>query len=106
MRSLRLVQALLDFVEAHNVRIRSGGSIGPEVTMPVYHAIGITLDYPRNEDGELDGMVHADLQGGDFTELTEGFNLFQKFDGEVVKFSREGQKIPEEHSKVYALFVN
>uniref|UniRef100_A0A7S1RVB5 Aspartoacylase n=1 Tax=Alexandrium catenella TaxID=2925 RepID=A0A7S1RVB5_ALECA len=106
MRSQKLVLAALDYVESHNKRIASGGSIGPEVSMPVFKAIGVSIDYPRNEEGELLGMVHQDLQGGDFKELSDGVPLFQRFDGEVVAFSREEHKVPEQHKKVFALFVN
>lgn len=106
MRSQRLILAALDYVEAHNKRIAGGGSVGPEVSMPVFRSIGISIDYPRNEEGELLGMVHADLQGGDFKELKDGDNLFQRFDGTTVAFKRAEHKVPDKHEKVFALFVN
>lgn len=105
-RSRKLVLALLDYVEMHNTLVAAGATKRQEVTIPVYRSIGISIDYPREENGDLVGMVHQDLQGHDFKELRDGDNLFVKFDGEVQKFNRQAHKVPDAHSAVYALFVN
>lgn len=66
----------------------------------------MAIDYPRNADGDLIGMVHPDLQGGDFKELKEGDALFMTFSGDTIPFRREEHKVPAEHKTVRALFVN
>lgn len=105
-RSSRLVQALLDYVEEHNKLLAAGASLRKELTVPVFRAIGVSIDYPRGADGDLIGMVHPDLQGRDFDELRDGDNLFMKFNGEVQTFKRKDHKVPDEAPAVHALFVN
>ncbi|CAE7590616.1 unnamed protein product [Symbiodinium sp. CCMP2592] len=46
-RSRRLVLALLDYIEKHNSLIAQGSSKKEKVSMPVYRAIGVSMDYPR-----------------------------------------------------------
>jgi len=101
-----LIHAVLDYIEAHNVLVASGVTKKEESTVPVYRAIGVQIDYPRNEDGDLIGMIHPDLQDGDFKELKDGDPLFMTFSGETIPFKREEHKVPEEHKIVNALFVN
>mmetsp|Transcript_8557 Transcript_8557/g.14640 ORF Transcript_8557/g.14640 Transcript_8557/m.14640 type:complete len:158 (+) Transcript_8557:1-474(+) len=105
-RSRTLIHAVLDYIEAHNVLVASGVTKKEESTVPVYRAIGVQIDYPRNEDGDLIGMIHPDLQDGDFKELKDGDPLFMTFSGETIPFKREEHKVPEEHKIVNALFVN
>ena len=66
MRARRLLHALLDYVEAHNEMVAKGRVTMQQVKMPVYRRINVAIDYPRNHDGELVGMVHPSLQGQDF----------------------------------------
>lgn len=103
-RSVRLLLALLDKVEAHNALVMSGAVRCEETVLPVYRSIGISIDYPRGEDGDIVGMVHPDLI--DFKELQDGDGLFLTFDGEVVPFTRNAHKVPDKYAEVYALFVN
>mmetsp|Transcript_36291 Transcript_36291/g.104426 ORF Transcript_36291/g.104426 Transcript_36291/m.104426 type:complete len:326 (+) Transcript_36291:96-1073(+) len=105
-RSQKLLVALLDYVEAHNGRISAGKVARQNVTVPVYRSLGISIDYPRTADGDLDGMVHPDLQGRDFGEIKEGDNLFLTFGGAVQKFNRKDHKVPDGQGSVYAMFVN
>mmetsp|Transcript_19467 Transcript_19467/g.39251 ORF Transcript_19467/g.39251 Transcript_19467/m.39251 type:complete len:325 (+) Transcript_19467:76-1050(+) len=105
-RSRRLVLALLDYVEAHNKRVVSGAAARESVTVPVYRSLGISLDFPRAADGEIDGMPHPDLQGRDFSELRDGDNIFMSFAGEATKFYRKGFKVPEGTGPVYPVFIN
>merc|ERR1719444_215604 len=94
-RSRTLIHALLDYTEDHNKLVASGASTQEKSSVPVYRAIGVTIDYPRNADGELIGMVHPDLQGGDFKELHEGSPLFMTFSGETIPFRRAEHKVPD-----------
>jgi len=105
-RSKKLVLALLDYVEKHNARIAAGSSAFESVTIPVYRSIGISIDYPRCEDGELDGMVHPELQGKDFGELKEGSQLFMTFAGADKRFYRDEHKVPNDKGAIFTLFIN
>eukprot|EP00746_Dinoflagellata_sp_MGD_P010310 gnl/MRDRNA2_/MRDRNA2_121238_c0_seq1.p1 gnl/MRDRNA2_/MRDRNA2_121238_c0~~gnl/MRDRNA2_/MRDRNA2_121238_c0_seq1.p1 ORF type:complete len:337 (-),score=59.26 gnl/MRDRNA2_/MRDRNA2_121238_c0_seq1:93-1103(-) len=105
-RSRTLLHAVLDYVEAHNVLVASGATKQEECVVPVYRAIGVTIDYPRNSDGEMIGMIHPNLQGGDFKEIKEGDPLFMTYSGETIPFKREEHKVPAEHKTVRGLFVN
>ncbi|CAE7899094.1 unnamed protein product, partial [Symbiodinium microadriaticum] len=51
-RSRRLVLALLDYIEKHNSLIAQGSAKKEKVSMPVYRAIGVSMDYPRAADGD------------------------------------------------------
>lgn len=105
-RSKKLILALLDYVEKHNKAVAAGVTTRETVTMPVYRSIGVAVDYPRVKDGDLDGMMHEDLQGKDFKEFKEGDNIFRTFSGEDKKFFRKDYKIPEGTGALYPIFVN
>mmetsp|Transcript_63418 Transcript_63418/g.148493 ORF Transcript_63418/g.148493 Transcript_63418/m.148493 type:complete len:324 (+) Transcript_63418:26-997(+) len=105
-RSRRLVLALLDYIEKHNSLIAQGSSKKEKVSMPVYRAIGVSMDYPRAADGDPTAHVHPSLQGQDFKELRDGDPLFMTFDGDVQAFDRKERKVPEKYESVFALFVN
>lgn len=103
-RSVRLILALLDRVEAHNALVAAGVTTREKMVLPVYRFTGISMDYPRGEDGDIVGMVHPELL--DFKEIKDGDGLFMKFDGETVPFSRSEHEVPDKYSEVYPLFVN
>lgn len=106
IQSVKLVEAALDYVENHNKQIAAGSVDCKDTSMSVFRSISISIDYPRNEEGDILGMVHQDVQGHDFKELKDGDNLFQLFSGEVKPFSRKEYNVPDEHAQVFALFVN
>jgi len=105
-RSMRLLLATLDYVEAHNGLVGGGALKRKEAVMPVYRSIGVAVDFPRDKDGEIVGMVHPDFQGKDFEELREGHDILVGFDGSVQKFKREDHKVPEKHEAVFPVFIN
>jgi aspartoacylase len=55
------------------------------------------VDYPRDETGDIIGMVHQDRQDRDFTLIEEGELLFLTLDDEVITYKGES---------LYTLFVN
>jgi len=105
-KSVKLVGALLDYVQAHNALVDAGASAYKTITVPVYRSIGISIDYPRREDGDLDGMVHPKLQGRDFHELHEGDPLFQTFAGVEKTFSKAEYNVPKDKGSIYPVFIN
>lgn len=55
------------------------------------------LDYPRDEEGNLKGMIHPDREGKDFVPIRDGEPLFISFDGET---------IPWKGPTVWPIFMN
>ncbi|MEB3181737.1 MAG: aspartoacylase [Nostocaceae cyanobacterium] len=88
-----LIHVILDYVEAYNKEIK------PEVkdTLTIYQTIQV-VDYPRNESGEIQAMVHPRLQFRDYQELHPGEPMFLTFDGQRILY--EGESI------VYPAFIN
>ncbi|MEG4998448.1 aspartoacylase [Microcoleus sp. B4-D4] len=89
----QVVGTILDCVESYNQ-----GTM-PAATNPltVYHTIG-AIDYPRNEKGEIQAMIHPQLQSRDYQALNPGDPMFLTFEGESVFY--EGK------STVYPIFIN
>ncbi len=89
----KLVHAILDYVQAYNQ------GVPPQVRdkLLVYESIG-TIDYPRNEAGEIQAMIHPQLQFQDYQALNSGEPMFLTFDGEEIVY--------ESNSVVYPVFIN
>ncbi|RUM65819.1 MAG: aspartoacylase [Sulfurospirillum sp.] len=94
MKTEALVYHLLDFFERRN-----SGEAVPETAqkVTVYDHVGL-IDYPRDANGDLDGMVHEARQDQDFTLIKQGDPLFRKLDGTVIRY--EGEE------PLYTLFIN
>jgi aspartoacylase len=52
------------------------------------------VKYPIGADGELDGYVHPELQGQDFTALKGTFKAFRRFSGEDVSMACSEERFP------------
>jgi len=72
---------ILDYIEQSNQ-----GKI-PEIsnTFTLYQNAG-TIDYPRNEQGEIPAMIHPQLQFKDYEPLNPGDPIFLTFDGSVISY--------------------
>ncbi|MBD1944149.1 aspartoacylase [Coleofasciculus sp. FACHB-712] len=88
-----LVQAILDYTEAYN----QGTPPPVRDTLTVYHSIQ-TIDYPRNEFGEIQAMIHPQLQFRDYEALHPGDLMFLTFDGQAIAYEGE--------ATVYPVFIN
>ncbi|MBD2691783.1 aspartoacylase [Anabaena catenula] len=66
-------------------------------TLTLYKSIG-SVDYPRNEDGEIEAMIHPQLQFKDYEPLHPGDPLFLTFAGKDIFYQGE--------STVYPVFIN
>ena len=109
-QSLRLVKAALDYVHAHNLALEAGGPDGwEERTVGVYRNVA-TVDYPRDDDGDLSAMVHPALQGADFSPLAPGAPAFLSVDGETALPFVAPEKAAKEAAAtggvLYPFFVN
>jgi len=56
------------------------------------------IDYPRDSAGNINAMIHPQLQNADYTELKSGDPLFRSFDGEDIFYG--------ENYSVWPIFIN
>ncbi len=88
-----LIHAILDYLEAeHNRQL----PIAP-ANLTLYRLLE-KVDYPRNQDGEIQGMIHPQLQFQDYKPLHPGNPIFITFDGKDIFYEGE--------STVYPVFIN
>jgi aspartoacylase len=88
-----LIYTILDYLEAYN----EGKTPEENSAVTVYQCVEI-LDYPRNESGEIQGMIHPQLQFRDYEPLHPGDPIFITFAGEEITY--KGDKT------VYPVFIN
>lgn len=53
-----------------------------------------SIDFPRDEQGNIDGYVHSLRQSKDWQELKKNDELFFKFNGEIIRFEEEEPYVP------------
>ena len=53
-----------------------------------------SIDFPRDEKGNIDGYVHSLRQSKDWQELKKNDELFLKFNGEIIRFEEEEPYVP------------
>lgn len=88
-----LLSAILDYLDAHN----QGKPLSLPPTMTVYQGSQM-IDYPRTPQGELQAMIHPQLQFQDYQPLNSGDPMFLSFEGKEISY--------ESDSTVYPVFVN
>ena len=88
-----LIHATLDYLEAD----RKGESLATPANLTFYRVLE-KVDYPRNQDGEIEAMIHPQLQFQDYKPLHPGNPIFISFDGKDIFY--EGDKT------VYPVFIN
>lgn len=88
-----LIQAILDYLEGYN----QGKTLQSDRTLTFYQYVG-AIDYPRNEHGEIQAMIHPQIQGRDYEALHPGNPIFLTFDNQAIAYEGE--------STVYPIFIN
>ncbi len=88
-----LVYAILDYIEAHN----QGKPLPVPPSLSVYQS-KLSVDYPRNSTGELEAMIHPQLQFRDYQALHPGDPMFLTFTGESIAYQGT--------STVFPIFIN
>lgn len=88
-----LVHTILNYTEAYNLQRLP--TIEP--TLSLYQSIG-TIDYPRNQAGEIEAMIHPCLQFKDYAPLHPGEPMFLSFEGQEIGY--EGK------ITVHPVFIN
>ncbi|MBD2384423.1 aspartoacylase [Cylindrospermum sp. FACHB-282] len=89
----QLVYAVLDYFEGYN----QGKTPQTSNTLTLYKSLSV-VDYPRNQEGEIQAMIHPQLQFRDYEPLHPGEPLFVTFDGKEIFYEGE--------STVYPVFIN
>ena len=89
----QVIGTILDCVETYN----QGTVPAAKNPLTIYHSIG-AIDYPRNEQGEIQAMIHPELQYRDYEPLNPGDPMFLTLDGKSVLY--------EGTSTVYPIFIN
>jgi aspartoacylase len=89
----KLIYSILDYLENYN----QGRNLQENHTLTVYKLIGF-VDYPRNEVGEIQAMIHPQLHLKDYQPLHPGDPIFLNFTGEEIFY--------QGHSTVYPIFIN
>jgi succinylglutamate desuccinylase len=88
-----LVQAILNYLEALNqdkpLAVPSG--------LDIYQVMS-SIDYPRNSPGEIQAIIHPQLQFQDYQPLQPGDPLFLTFAGESIFYAGA--------STVFPIFIN
>lgn len=85
----QLIHAILDYIDANN----QGHPLPVPDTLTLYQAIA-SVDYPRNVAGELQAMVHPQLQHKDYEPLHPGEPMFLTFTGETLPYQGENTVFP------------
>lgn len=93
MKTEELIHAVLDYLEEYN----QGKTKQSDRTLTVYQFLR-DIDYPRNEQGEIQAMIHPQLQGRDYEALHPGDPMFLTFDNRAIAYEGE--------STVYPIFIN
>lgn len=88
-----LIYAILDYLDAHN-----RNELPPRPSHLTYYQAISPVDYPRNASGELQAMVHPQLQFRDYHPLHPGDPMFLTFTGDTIPYTG--------HTTVFPVFIN
>ena len=88
-----LIHVILDYLHDCN----QGTLMSNDRLLTFYETIS-SIDYPRNEAGEIKAMIHPDLQGKDYQPLNSSDPMFLGLDGQTIVYRGT--------STVYPIFIN
>lgn len=89
----QLIYTILDYLETTNQ-----GSIPESKNTLTFYKYLAAVDFPRNEDGEIQAMIHPQLQFRDYEALNPGDPMFLTLDGKTITYDGT--------STVYPVFIN
>ncbi|NER28731.1 MAG: aspartoacylase [Symploca sp. SIO1C4] len=89
----KLITVILDYLEQWN----QNQTPNSPNTLTLYYPLE-SIDFPRNEAGEIVGMIHPSLEGNDYLALNPGDQMFVNFDDSVVVYQGK--------TTVYPVFIN
>ncbi|MBD0265866.1 MAG: aspartoacylase [Tolypothrix sp. Co-bin9] len=89
----KLIYAVLDYLEQFN----QGRISSTNETLILYDHLSV-VDYPKQQNGTILGMIHPELQDKDYQALNPGDPIFLTFDGKTIVY--------EGASTVWPIFIN
>ncbi len=89
----KLIQHLLDFFE----KLNNGIFERYTKSIEVYDYIEL-VDFPRDRQGDIVGMVHPNLQDNDYIVIKKGDPLFLTLGGETISYDKD--------EEVHVVFIN
>ncbi|MEM9927408.1 MAG: aspartoacylase [Cyanobacteria bacterium P01_D01_bin.50] len=93
-----LIHATLDYLETDEQAQFAKASANLNSGNSSFYRVLEKVDYPRNQQGEIQAMIHPQLQFQDYKPLHPGNPIFAGFDGKEIFY--EGNKT------VYPVFIN
>jgi succinylglutamate desuccinylase len=84
----KLVLAGLDYFEQCNL-----GQVQLPEKITLFQAID-TIDYPRDQNGEITAMIHPDRQGQDYQPMAPGDALFMDLNGNTITYQGDRTMYP------------
>ncbi|MBD2139067.1 aspartoacylase [Anabaena sp. FACHB-1237] len=93
LKTEAMINAILDYVQMYNQ-----GEVPYFSNNLICYEYIEKIDYPRNEQGEIQAMIHPHLQFKDYEVLHPGDPMFLTFDGQTITY--------EGNSTVYPIFIN
>lgn len=89
----RLIFDSLDYLENNN-----RGLTLPSTDTATVYFLNQTIDFPRDSDGAIAGIVHPQLHGNDYSVLNPGDPMFIMFDNTTIYYRGK--------TTVYPIFIN
>ena len=93
LKTEAIIYTILDYLELYNQ-----GKVPPFPNTLIFYRYMEAIDYPRNEHGEIQAMIHPQLQFKDYETLNPGDPMFLTFDGQTIPY--------EANSTTYPVFIN
>ncbi|HEY9642436.1 MAG TPA: aspartoacylase [Coleofasciculaceae cyanobacterium] len=93
LKTEALIYTILDYLEEYN----QNSILHPNHSLTLYRYTE-AIDYPRDEHGEIQAMIHPNLQFKDYQPLYPDDPMFLTFDGETMTY--------ESTEVVYPMFIN
>lgn len=93
LKTEALIYTILDYLEQYN----QDNIPQSDHSLTLYRYLK-AIDYPRDEDGEIQAMIHPQLQFRDYHPLHLGDPMFLTFEGETIVY--------EATDVVYPMFIN
>lgn len=93
LKTEAIIHIILDYLQQYNQ-----GTVAPFPNTLIFYRYMEAIDYPRNERGEIQAMIHPQLQFQDYEALNPNDPIFLTFDGQIISY--------QGNSTVYPIFIN
>ncbi|BAZ53285.1 aspartoacylase [Nostoc sp. NIES-4103] len=93
LKTQTIIYTILDYLEQYNYH-----NLPAFPNTLVFYKYLETIDFPRNEHGEIQAMIHPQLQFKDYEPLNPGEPLFLTFAGQTIPYTA--------NLTTYPVFIN